>query len=299
VNKHQFTSIVGNQSITNPEDTIALQKIANQHPYSQIIHTLLAKAYKQSGSEKTKAAIQHAAIYATDRVVLKNVIESNKQKETVVQASNVDSNPGTIEKEVEPKKFDPGEYVVSEIDQIRKDIFKNLDLLKISKQPFYSETTETPVKTTKKKAVTSKKKDPSKKTSSKNTETKVTAASVKKSSVKKKAKPVKKRETKAPKTNTGKNETLSQKEQVDLIEKFIKSPPKISKSKSKTKEETEQPDLSQNTANFEEEFASENLAQILAKQGNNEKAIEIYKKLIWKFPQKKAYFATQIEGLKK
>jgi ABC-type Zn uptake system ZnuABC Zn-binding protein ZnuA len=37
----------------------------------------------------------------------------------------------------------------------------------------------------------------------------------------------------------------------------------------------------------------------MIKQGKHEKAIDIYKKLIWKFPQKKAYFATQIEELKK
>jgi len=42
---------------------------------------------------------------------------------------------------------------------------------------------------------------------------------------------------------------------------------------------------------------SENLAQILLSQGKKQKAIEIYKKLIWKFPQKKAYFAARIEEL--
>jgi TolA-binding protein len=41
------------------------------------------------------------------------------------------------------------------------------------------------------------------------------------------------------------------------------------------------------------------LAQILTRQGKKDKAIEVYKKLIWKFPQKKAYFAAQIEDLKK
>ena len=41
------------------------------------------------------------------------------------------------------------------------------------------------------------------------------------------------------------------------------------------------------------------LALILIKQGKKEKAIEVLKKLIWKFPQKKTYFAAQIEDLKK
>ena len=37
----------------------------------------------------------------------------------------------------------------------------------------------------------------------------------------------------------------------------------------------------------------------MVKQGKLEKAQEIYNKLIWKFPEKKAYFVAQIEKLKK
>jgi hypothetical protein len=39
--------------------------------------------------------------------------------------------------------------------------------------------------------------------------------------------------------------------------------------------------------------------EILIHQGKKERAIEVLKKLIWKFPQKKAYFAAQIEDLKR
>ena len=46
-------------------------------------------------------------------------------------------------------------------------------------------------------------------------------------------------------------------------------------------------------------FVSETLVEILVKQGKKDRAIEVLKKLIWKYPQKKAYFASQIEDLKK
>jgi hypothetical protein len=39
--------------------------------------------------------------------------------------------------------------------------------------------------------------------------------------------------------------------------------------------------------------------EILLRQGKKDKAIEVLKKLIWKFPQKKAIFAAQIDELKK
>jgi predicted Zn-dependent protease len=49
---------------------------------------------------------------------------------------------------------------------------------------------------------------------------------------------------------------------------------------------------------FGDQIISETLVDILKRQGKKEKAIEVLKKLIWKFPQKKAYFAAQIEELK-
>ena len=66
-----------------------------------------------------------------------------------------------------------------------------------------------------------------------------------------------------------------------------------------SKELTERKDLSARSVKFRDDIISENLANIMIKQGKHEKAIDIYKKLIWKFPQKKTYFATQIEELKK
>jgi hypothetical protein len=58
-------------------------------------------------------------------------------------------------------------------------------------------------------------------------------------------------------------------------------------------------DLSEKSLIYNENIISETLALILIKQGKKEKAIEVLKKLIWKFPQKKTYFAAQIEDLKK
>jgi predicted Zn-dependent protease len=50
---------------------------------------------------------------------------------------------------------------------------------------------------------------------------------------------------------------------------------------------------------FGEHIVSETLADILIRQGKREKAIDVFRKLIWKFPQKKAYFAARIEELTK
>jgi len=95
-----------------------------------------------------------------------------------------------------------------------------------------------------------------------------------------------------------KPEGVKQKEQIEIIDQFIKTQPTISRPKP-TAPVTPDNDLAEPSAQFGENIVSETLVEILLKQGKKDKAIEALKKLIWKFPQKKAYFAAQIEELRK
>ncbi|MGB3617437.1 MAG: hypothetical protein WBA12_04915, partial [Catalinimonas sp.] len=58
-------------------------------------------------------------------------------------------------------------------------------------------------------------------------------------------------------------------------------------------------DLSSASSRFNDDLISENLAQIMVRQGKNKKAIDIYQRLGEKHPEKKAYFAARIRDLKK
>ncbi len=92
----------------------------------------------------------------------------------------------------------------------------------------------------------------------------------------------------------------SQEEQIEIIDNFIKNSPVLSKPNLNAESEgTSQDDLSKNSTMLGEEIVSENLAKIYLKQGRRKDAEKIYKKLIRKFPQKKGYFADQIQKLKK
>ncbi|MEQ9301948.1 MAG: hypothetical protein RIF33_25435 [Cyclobacteriaceae bacterium] len=84
--------------------------------------------------------------------------------------------------------------------------------------------------------------------------------------------------------------------QKEIIERFIKSNPKILPADEEPKGEIA--DLSIASAEMKDDFATENLAVILVRQGKREKAIEIYEKLILKIPKKKSYFAARIAELK-
>ena len=86
--------------------------------------------------------------------------------------------------------------------------------------------------------------------------------------------------------------------QIALIEKFIKNEPQLDKQKLIAQEsKNDQEDLSSKSLKYKDELVTETLAQLMVKQQKVKKATQIYKKLSLKFPEKKAYFATQIEKI--
>ncbi|MDH5367157.1 MAG: hypothetical protein OEW67_09235 [Cyclobacteriaceae bacterium] len=274
MNKQKLVNVLKDNKSISSSEISELKSLAKDYPYSQIFHILVAKGSYDHASPNVQQDIQLAAIYATNRALLKSIITK--------KLTNVSSSSPTIQK---PKTTTTSPLSISEGDALRADVLKNLEILIESKKPYQLEESEKSKKTTPVK----------------------TKAAIKKPSIKKK-KTKSEDEEKKPEPVTepidiagenSKSET-SEFNQIDIIDNFIKKQPSISK-KAIGKVSTKQPqkDLSESSANFGENLISENLAQILVKQGQNDKAIDIYKKLIWKIPQKKAYFATRIEELKK
>lgn len=80
--------------------------------------------------------------------------------------------------------------------------------------------------------------------------------------------------------------------QQSIIQKFLEDEPVINRL-SVDSEVNNKTDLSK-TSTIESEFITENYANILIKQKKINKAIEIYYKLILKYPEKETYFAEKI-----
>jgi tetratricopeptide (TPR) repeat protein len=90
------------------------------------------------------------------------------------------------------------------------------------------------------------------------------------------------------------NKPIERKE--DLIEKFLKTKPSISR----PKQEFYTPEKAMKKSEvISNKIVTETLAKIYTKQGNFEKAIDAYEQLSLKFPEKKPYFANLIDQIKK
>jgi hypothetical protein len=72
----KFNNIIKNPHTIDRNTFEALQDLLKTHPYFQIGFTLVAKYLHDHTNHSTHAAIQKAAIYATDRRHLKNFLET-------------------------------------------------------------------------------------------------------------------------------------------------------------------------------------------------------------------------------
>ncbi len=89
-----------------------------------------------------------------------------------------------------------------------------------------------------------------------------------------------------------------QQQQLDIINTFIeKDPGLIRTSKSQLQHTPQNEDLAAPSTQPKHVIITENYAKILTMQGKFQKAIEVYQKLILKFPEKKAYFAEKIREI--
>lgn len=281
-----FYSIVKNFTSLTEDEYSSIKDLSKEYPYSQIINLLKARAAQDLNHSDKEKELHFAALYSTERTVLKQVMTAPKaaRNETLIVApvtELAEPKPGPIieKSPVEIKVEEPLQEseimppVVREIvtlsdDELIKDIYAELEKLQKLKKEF-ALTVEA-------------------------FENGMGTVSLPKNKIEKE--PANDPLIEQIKTTKKKLkvENPKQKEQNEIIDKFIKIQPSIPKAKPAESAS----DLSEDSGMFSDNIVSETLVEILLKQGKKDKAVEVLKKLIWKFPQKKAYFAAQIDSLK-
>jgi TolA-binding protein len=98
-------------------------------------------------------------------------------------------------------------------------------------------------------------------------------------------------------TNTGSKKEIKVPKalQDDIIDNFIRTNPSMPSGDQI--QENASGDLSGNSGEIHPDIASEYLAEIFLEQGKKDRAVEIYKTLSLKFPEKKSFFAALIKKL--
>lgn len=276
MNKTQFISLLKSPEKTNGETSALLEGLLKEFPYCQTAHLLYAKTLHSENSIHYQQRLKTASVYASDRKVLYHLIMQpglTKKIEAVEK---------TVDATVEEQKSLPAKEATTQVETSVKDIsFIEKEILKEAISASLSrELQQTPIVP------------------------------------KKETKPTNRpREEKAEKTTidirkegrysfsdwleilSGRAIPEDKKSgSAELIDKFLRqeSPP------SETKTEFFSPSAMARLSLVEDErFVTETLAKIYAKQEDFERAINAYKNLILKFPEKSTYFAARIKELEK
>lgn len=290
MNKHKFIELVENPSGIRHKDADILTELARNYPYSSLVRTMLAKA--RQGTPQAKESLSTAALYIPDRKVLKAVMEDNLPARTTGNTPETATSGLATERQQQPPHAPPenqgtpvklastadpeeapqaAKAPVNVIDELQEN------LRKLREQRIHLDS-------------------PANKAENLLSEEK-----------KKESSPIEIPIKQLPERlqeiiiNREEQQIRDPKrlEQINMIDSFIQNSSNIArKYRSLGDDNQEQNDLSSGHHFTPPDLVTENLAQIMVRQGKTEKAIDIYEKLVLKYPQKKAYFATCIEKLK-
>jgi hypothetical protein len=267
VDKKQLTDLLNHYTASSAQEATGVISLCDQYPYSQVLHALSARVSKDHNLQNQQTILQSAAVYSTDRSVLKQIMT-----ETGISVAAKESVPvsavSSITITAEIDSIDYAEAVLKDLKRLHelKHTFEEMVIAFENGIPAVPEKKVRKLVDRPKKVV----------------EIKADPLIEEIKTTKKKIAP----------------ENEKTKEQIEIIDQFIKAQPSIT---ARTRSEMATAgDLTEvKNGEFADNVISETLVEILIRQGKKEKAIEVLKKLIWKFPQKKTYFAAQIEDLKK
>ena len=302
----QFINVLHHFSGSTAEDAEAVLQLKNSYPFSQLLHTLSARVSQDHGFTNCKTELQLAAVYAADRAVLKEImeLEFNPASDSL---TSLDDHHKVVVASRKEGKTDVAEQVLTDLEKLNQ-ARHNFEMLFVDGGVAPLVTTTTPIiieQQEEKAEETAKDSGKTRKERIRELAKTYLQDSVcdHKDESSKPGKRSKKKETAETLMNDLESkeelvpESEKHKEQLDIINQFIRIQPSLVNLKDK---EANTSDLSTiKTGEFGDNIISETLVEILLKQGKKEKAVEVLKKLIWKFPQKKAYFAAQIEELRK
>jgi hypothetical protein len=291
------------QKIKHPskDDLVRLIKLHKAFPYFQIPKVLLAKYEKDKAHDESEDMLHFAAITSPDRTWLKQLLENDEKLDNIILSFNPSlkkaiedkgpQNPDNLIDDLDgelvpsaPKKSDPKERTML-LKKLGEELVqgKSPDHQKPGAKP--EEKKGAPANA----EIVAKAQDSTEKVEKATPEEKTEPKKRKKQRGDELIESIKKREKKEIHDE-------KKKEQIDIIKAFSKREIKLATLK-EIETQSKQDDLSAKSTKLNPTLVSESYAKLLLKQGKKQKAKEIYKKLMVKFPDKNTYFADLIKDL--
>jgi len=285
----KFTALLARPQDVSSDDVQALNAIISTYPYFQSARALQLKGLKNAHSFQYNDALKITAAYTTDRDVLFDYITSKEFAQDEI-SEIIQQNLEAI-KELPVISEDISEKVSLEIDKQLKAEMKKAEAI-LDPGLFERKSPEKPVddeiKATEAKEETIKI-APNAPLEFTKTETHSFSEWLKLTS----ASPINRIDKADEMIET--TELSSVERKFSLIDKFIQEQPKL-----KPKEpNAPQIDLSEPYTHSSDRLMTETLAKVYLQQKNYKKAIQAYKILILKNPEKSGFFADQIRAIEK
>ncbi len=301
MNTKEFTYLLQHPAQLSKEQTNTLEKLTREFPYFQPVRALTLKGLKNQESFRYNQELKTTAAYTADRSVLFDFITSDLFKEEKHLQEKEKKNKSDIEV-VDPHEIrtlarmamdDAVKMKIEEAeDVLNPALFSARQEESIVKQTeiaesIASQTEEDPEK----ELQINKPLDFNKK------ETHSFAEWLKLTSLK----PINREtdqqteELTLKSKETAATTSLDQKNKFELIDEFIANNPKIKPASKNTPIRN----LAKESLIPSDELMTETLARVYLAQKNYKKAIQAYKILILKNPEKSGFFADQIRAIKK
>ncbi|WP_273568122.1 hypothetical protein [Maribacter halichondriae] len=295
MNVQDFTYLLQHpEKVSSNEQTQQLEDVLNEYPYFQAARALHLKGLKNGNSFKYNNALKLTAAYTTDRDVLFDFITSKEFLQNgiaeAIQNENEHANSEQVAEEptqlvkstddkVLPQSKEVADYILD------PELFKSKDSLIDKKIAEEKEKAEATLELGKPLAFTKNEKhsfgqwlqltslkridrDPEKENKVARTPSESSAA--------------------------GLEEDVLKKKKFKLIDKFLDENPKI-----EPQENTAKVDIKSSLEFDKNELMTETLAKVYLEQKKYKKAVQAYKILSLKYPEKSGFFADRIRAVEK
>ena len=293
MNVSDFIAILQHSNtILSPKQTRELEDILHEYPYFQAARALHLKGLKNLESYKYNNALKLTAAHTTDREVLFDLITSDEFTQNNIADSLLGRSPKLEEKPAVSEEIEPnpeaqvilGETEAEPLPQNIKDAEQILDpaLFETTEPDEEAKIEEGNADTQTPDGLNLGKPLPFNKSERHSFSEWLQLTSFK---------PI---ERKAETTEEPAKQALDKKKKFELLDKFIESRPKIVPSEEKTTKVA----IKESVKFDKTELMTETLAKVYLEQKKYKKAIQSYKILSLKYPEKSGFFADRIREVK-